>query len=298
MLERTRKTAPLSIDVRREEMTMGILDIFRGRSRASGAASLRTSDSLTQSGGDGTSPDQAAVFSGGSHMECVAASYIFIGQRHGKQGFDWDFDSRDLIKHGNRMLDALTVRTRQGNRIYYFDVSQFFARRHTSAAQRTAGIYDFVTKEMRRLASDLRDRRSEREYVDLSPRQLFRLTVCWLAAAEWSHHPDAHAPPLHYDELVSALCAIAEQVPGQAKLTESDIRDLFVTARRLMFKGGPGEGPTSQLFSWNFAKLIFGDRGLDSDMSKMNPLVAQHHAHFFTLLAGEEIPIELLDDPV
>jgi len=276
---------------------MGILDIFRNRARPNGSPSVRTSGALSQSGGDGTSPDQAVIFSGGSHMECLAASYVFIGQRHGKQGADWDFDSRDLIKHGNRMLDALTVRTSRGNRVYYFDVTEFFAKRQTSTAKRTAGMYDFVTKEMRRLAADLRDRQSGQEYVDLSPLQLFRLTVCWLATATWTKHPDVPVPA-HYNELVAALCGIAEQLTGKGRPSEPDIRDLFVTARRLMLNPGVGEGPRSERFSWSFAKLIFGDRGLNSDMSKVNPLMAQHHAHFFTLLAGEEIPIELLDDPV
>jgi len=230
-------------------------------------------------------------------MQCVAASYAFVGQRHGKQGVDWDFDSRDLIKHGECMLDALTVRTAQGNRIYYFDVTRFFAKRQTPAAQRTAGIYDFVIKEMRRLAEDLRDRKSAQEHVDLTPLQMFRLTICWLATASWQPHPGT---PLSvgYNELIAALRAIAEQLPGQRKMSEPDIRDLFVTARRLMLNPAPGETPTSERFSWSFAKLIFRDRGLDSDMSETNPLIAQHHAHFFTYLAGEEIPIDLLDDPV
>jgi hypothetical protein len=238
-------------------------------------------------------------------MDVVAASYTFIGSIHGRRGVDWEIDSQATMRHLGRVLDALTVQTCHGKRTYYFDVTRFFGGpqatppQATSASQRTTGIHDFVTKEMRRLAIDLRDRRAGQQLVDLAPLQLFRLTVCWLATADWHSHP---SNPLfvRYQELVEALQAISQQLPGHGYMSQSDIGDLFVTARQLVRDAAsfPGMTPTCTASSWNFAKLIFGDKGLVSDLSETNPLVAQHHAHFFGYLVGEEIPIDLLDDPV
>jgi len=82
-------------------------------------------------GGDGHSYEAAVVIVGAAaEPEGVTAEYFYISRKHGVQGRDWRPIMQALSEHGGRRFDVLTVSVASewGDRVYYFDISDFFGK--------------------------------------------------------------------------------------------------------------------------------------------------------------------------
>ena len=78
-------------------------------------------------GGSGDSPDAAVIIRGAlNSVAGIDAEVRYLGQRCGRQTVDWRLIKQDLINHGDRILDEISLKiSHDGKRIIYFDITEF-----------------------------------------------------------------------------------------------------------------------------------------------------------------------------
>ncbi len=84
-------------------------------------------------GGDGLSKKEAIKIKGARNTgEGIAAENIWIAERHGERGFDWNKikQSLDMSKFGRKYYDIIGIEiTSTGEKItYFFNITSFFGK--------------------------------------------------------------------------------------------------------------------------------------------------------------------------
>ncbi|MBN1758084.1 MAG: hypothetical protein JW863_07200 [Chitinispirillaceae bacterium] len=88
--------------------------------------------SITYSGGSGESVSEAVVINGAKNQhDGVAAEYHFIAQKHGQRGSAWYLIGQTVVREKNKIIDVVEIKlgSSSGQRIYYFDASDFLWNR-------------------------------------------------------------------------------------------------------------------------------------------------------------------------
>jgi hypothetical protein len=78
-------------------------------------------------GGSGDSPDTPVIIRGASNSVAgIDAEYHYLGQRFGQQNVDWRLIKQELVNHGDKILDEISLKiSHDGKRIIYFDITEF-----------------------------------------------------------------------------------------------------------------------------------------------------------------------------
>lgn len=83
---------------------------------------------IRYTGGDGGSQAEAIVIlDAPNHRAGVEAEYGYLTRRFGEQGADWERIEQSLLHEGDRRLDRMVIRLRDGReQTLYFDTTAFF----------------------------------------------------------------------------------------------------------------------------------------------------------------------------
>ena len=94
--------------------------------------SVKNSSSITYSGGNGESFQNAIVITGANNKSAgVSAEYKYITDKYGPRGSGWLLVGQTVIREKNKIVDVIEIQLADSTdrRIYYFDVSDFLTGR-------------------------------------------------------------------------------------------------------------------------------------------------------------------------
>jgi len=107
---------------------MDLFRFFKGKKK--NAASNSQVSSVTYSGGDGSTIENAIIINAQSSFVGVAAEYDYISKKHGERKSSWELEFQSLIEKDGKHFDALHIKLKNDqNLTYYFDISMFFGKK-------------------------------------------------------------------------------------------------------------------------------------------------------------------------
>jgi hypothetical protein len=101
------------------------------KSLASAPVNVPPMDSVTFSGGNGSSMENAVVINNAKgSIEGINAEYYYIGYIEGKRGVEWQMKSQSLLNENGKYYDQIdiTIAKTRKKKSYYFDITGFFGK--------------------------------------------------------------------------------------------------------------------------------------------------------------------------
>lgn len=90
----------------------------------------KTTRGISFEGGSGDTIERAVIIRGVSnHVLGVESEYLFLTQKFGQRGIDWNLERQTLLTPGNRAYDEMSIKLSDGTeRTIIFDITEFFGK--------------------------------------------------------------------------------------------------------------------------------------------------------------------------